>query len=254
MSTQVEERRHQDGSADSLFYTPQATPSDEAPEEVKDSVDYKKRYDDLKRHYDSTVAMNKQQATENEAIARAAQNNAPVQMPEDLQQFASEYPDLYKQVTSVAKMQSEQGDKGLEAKLEALLESQAKVQQREDKLLLKQNHPDFEQIVADDNFHAWAKTQPTEIQKWIYENPDNPELASRAIDFYKLELGIKSKTSTKTRQTAADMVSTKTTSIDTKQKRIWKESEISKLSGREYEKYEEAIDLAVSEGRVLRGQ
>jgi hypothetical protein len=247
---QPEERRHQDGSADSLFYT---EPAEKPAVVEQETTDYKKRYDDLKRHYDSTVASNKQKELETKAVERVEQTNAPVELPEDLETFKAEYPDLYAKVASVAKLQSAEGDRGLNEKLEAVMKSQATVAQREAKLTLKLSHPDFDKIVADDNFHAWAETQPKEIQKWIYENPDNPALASRAIDFYKLENGITSKPST-TRNSSADIVSTKTTSIDDKQKRIWKESEIQRMTPAQYEKFEDAIDVAVSEGRVLRGQ
>ena len=52
--------------------------------------------------------------------------------------------------------------------------------------LLKQRHPDFEDLRGDDDFHAWAKEQPGKFD-WIYNNPDNVTLASKAIDLYKLE-------------------------------------------------------------------
>jgi hypothetical protein len=46
------------------------------------------------------------------------------------------------------------------------------------------------------------------------------------------------------------MVSTKTTSVDTKEPRIWTKREINALSMDEYDKYEQEIDRAVMEGRV----
>jgi len=120
---------------------------------------------------------------------------------------------------------------------------------------LRNKHPDFEDIRGDEAFHEWAKAQPEQIQGWIYDNPDNVTLAVKAIDLYKLESGIttKSKRKTKASQTtgsAADMVSTKTTSVETKEPRIWTRREINALSMDEYDKYEQEIDRAVMEGRV----
>ena len=48
------------------------------------------------------------------------------------------------------------------------------------------------------------------------------------------------------------MVSTKTTSIDPKQDRVWTEREIAAMSINEFDKYEEEINQAISEGRVVK--
>jgi len=50
---------------------------------------------------------------------------------------------------------------------------------------------------------------------------------------------------------AADMVSTKTTSVDAKQPRIWTEREIAAMSLDQFDKYEEEIQQALTEGRVV---
>ena len=51
---------------------------------------------------------------------------------------------------------------------------------------------------------------------------------------------------------AAGMVSTKTTSVEPQQAKIWTQREIAALSIDEYDKYEEEIDRAIAEGRVAR--
>ena len=104
-----------------------------------------------------------------------------------------------------------------------------------------------------------AEKQPDQIQDWIYRNPDNIELASKAISFYKLETG-KGQSSRKrspskpkpSEMSAADMVSTKTTNVEPKQARIWTETEISKMSLDQFDKYENEIRDAISEGRVRK--
>ena len=52
------------GSADGLFFQPQATLDEAAPEEEESQprkrTNYKKRYDDLKRHYDQKLSEFKQ--------------------------------------------------------------------------------------------------------------------------------------------------------------------------------------------------
>ena len=112
------------------------------------------------------------------------------------------------------------------------------------------------QLWGDDNFHEWAKTQPEEIQRWIYKNPDNVGLASRAIDLYKMENNIAIKKSSRpsqlSRSNAADMVSTKTTGVEPQQAKIWTQREIASLSMDDYDRYEKDIDLAIQEGRVAK--
>ena len=48
------------------------------------------------------------------------------------------------------------------------------------------------------------------------------------------------------------MVSTKTTAVDAQQPKIWTEREIAAMSLDQFDKYEEEINLAVSEGRVVK--
>jgi hypothetical protein len=245
-------------SADSLFFEEQATSEDDGtPEEKRPRTNYKKRYDDLKKHYDQKISEFKQREQELEAVARSAQPQyQPPKSLEDLQRFESEYPDLYDTIETVAHMRSEEQMNALQQKLSVIEKREAEMSKRDAELALRERHPDFEDIRGDDNFHEWAKTQPEEIQRWIYKNPDNVSLASRAIDLYKMENNIAIKKSSRpsqlSRSNAADMVSTKTTGVEPQQAKIWTQREIAALSLDEYDRYEEEIDRAIQEGRVAR--
>ena len=48
------------------------------------------------------------------------------------------------------------------------------------------------------------------------------------------------------------MVSTKTTTVDAQQPKIWTEREIAAMSLDTFDKYEDEINLAVTEGRVVK--
>ena len=250
------------GNADGLFYEPtqQATPEEAPEEEVqpKQKANYKKRYDDLKRHYDQKLSEFKQRVQELEAAGRAAQPAyEPPRSEEALEAFKQEYPDLYSTVESVAHMQSQRQVADLEAQLQAMRQRESEVLRRDAETTLKDRHPDFEDLRGSDEFHEWAKEQPEQIQDWIYNNPDNVTLASKAIDLYKLENGItqtKSQPKSKKVQgSAADMVSTKTTSVEaSSQPKIWTEREIAAMSLDQFDRHEEEIKLAMEEGRVIR--
>jgi len=248
------------GDADGLFYAEsQATP-EEAPEEEaqpRKRTNYKKRYDDLKKHYDQKLAEFKQTEQELRAEAMQAQPAySPPKSEEELESFRQEYPDLYNTVETVAHMQSQRQVADLEAQLQSMRQRESEVLRREAESTLKQRHPDFEDLRGDEDFHEWAKEQPEQIQDWIYKNPDNVTLASKAIDLYKLETG-KSQTQSQPRQrrpqgSAADMVSTKTTSVDSKQPKIWTEREIAAMSLDQFDRYEDEIKQAMMEGRVVK--
>ena len=248
-------------SADSLFFEEQQEATSEekgTPQNPKAArTNYKKRYDDLKKHYDQKISEFKQREEELEAMARSAQPQyRPPKSIEDLERFKQDYPDLYDTVETVAHMRSEEQMNALQQKLSVIEKREAEMSKRDAEVKLRERHPDFEDIRGDDRFHEWAKLQPEEIQRWIYKNPDNVGLASRAIDLYKLENNIAINAPTRrsrpSKSNAADMVSTKTTSVEPQQAKIWTQREIAALSLDDYDRYEEEIDLAIREGRVAR--
>tara|TARA_R110000824_G_scaffold102394_2_gene242805 strand:+ start:918 stop:1763 length:846 start_codon:yes stop_codon:yes gene_type:complete len=251
---------HVDTAEQMFFEKPQqqaTLTNDEAPDESqaaapKKRTNYKKRYDDLKRHYDDKVNEFKQR--EQEMQAQTSPNYTTPKTHEDLEKFKREYPDLYDTVETVAHLQSSEQVNQLQGQLQAIQEREAKIVKREAEADLLANHPDFEDIRGSESFHEWAGVQPEQIQDWIYNNPDNAQLASKAIALYKIENGIQTQTKSQPKQrgSAADMVSTKTKTIDTKEPKIWSEREIAMMSLDQFDKYEEEIQQAISEGRVVK--
>ena len=99
--------------------------------------DYKKRYDDLK-HYDNKL--NEFKSREQELLEEASKNRTEYQAPkteEELEQFKTQYPDVYEVVETVAHMQSESKAKVLEERLSKLQEREAEISQREAEKRLK---------------------------------------------------------------------------------------------------------------------
>jgi len=224
-------------SADGVYYgkpkkkaTRKATPSDD---------NYKKRYDDLKKHYDTKINEFKQKEKETAAQARMHQK-----VEQTVRNKAEATAQPAKR-TQVARKPTP-----------TLQQREAKVARKEAEMSLQQAHPDFAQVRESTEFHSWAKSQPQAIQDWVYNNPNNVSLAIKAIDIYKSETGNTSLRTTgglqsKTKGSAADMVSTKTKTVDAGEPKVWSQREIASLSMDQYDKYEAEIDLAVSEGRVV---
>ena len=218
---------------------------------------YKKRYDDLKKHYDNKLAEFKYR--EQELLEEATKNRTEYKAPkteEELEKFKNDYPDVYEVVETVAHMQSESKAKVLEERLSKLQQREQELIRKDAEKRLMNRHPDFEDIRNSDDFHAWAKEQPDSIQKWIYSNADDADLASRALDLFKRDIGMdvpkETKSSSRTKKSAADMVSTKTTTVEPKQEKIWSEREIAAMSMDEFDKYEKEISDAMQEGRIVK--
>mgnify|MGYP003114996035 FL=1 len=216
--------------------------------------DYKKRYDDLKRHYDTKL--NEFKKREEELIKQAVPEYKAPKTAEELEEFKKSYPDVFEVVETVAHMQSESKAKVLEERLSKLQEREQEISQQEAEKRLRERHPDFDDIRNSDDFHKWAKEQPSSIQSWIYDNADDADLASRAIDLFKRDLGIDvpekvTKSSSKT-ESAADMVSTKTTAVEPKSEKVWSEREIAAMSMDEFDKYESEISEAMQQGRIVK--
>jgi len=256
-------------SSDSLFFdNPVSTEHDESDaieaekkQEVEATKDkpykrpnYKKRYDDLKTHYDSRL--NEFKAREQELIQEAVSNRPEYKAPksaEELEKFKNEYPDVYEVVESVAHMQSENQVAELQTRLDAMQGRETEILKREAEKDLRETHPDFDEIRNSDEFQDWASLQPESIKDWIFNNPSDATLASRALDLFKKDIGLEQpkSNSKQTKRSAADMISTKTTSVEPNQQRVWSEREITAMSVAEFDKYESEISDAMQEGRII---
>ena len=252
-----EEPTNESNEVTEVVAEPQEARQEEAKEAPYKKPDYKKRYDDLKKHYDSKL--NEFKSREEELLEEATKNRTEYTAPkteEELEQFKTQYPDVYEVVETVAHMQSESKAKVLEERLSKLQQREVEISQQEAEKRLMERHPDFDDVRNSDDFHSWAKEQPKSIQDWIYKNADDADLASRAIDLFKKDIGLetpkKKKSSSKQTKSAADMVSTKTTSVEPTQEKIWSEKEIAAMSMAEFDKYESEISEAMQQGRIIK--
>ena len=231
----------------------EATP-EERTETVEDKV-YKKRYDDLKRHYDSTLNKNKDEILKlKKQVENASKRYVPPKSKEELDAWRKEYPDVYDAVKQIAYEQADEKSKEVNSKLTELEKRQAEVLRQKAEVELARAHPDFSALRESQDFHDWASTQDSTIQSWLYDNVDNSKLVVRAIDLYKMDRGMTEKTAPKSKKDDAAIAIRKTKSGDQKtEKKTWKLSDIQKMRPGEFDRYEKEIDLARKEGRIVQG-
>jgi hypothetical protein len=234
----------------------EATP-EERPVTAEEKA-FKKRYDDLKRHYDKTLSNHKNEVTKLKTqIEQSTNKLLPPKDPNELEAWRSKYPEVYDVIQSVALNQADERAKKLEEKFQFLQGQQSQIAKEKAEVELLKRHPDFAEIRATDAFHEWAQKQDATIQGWLYDNPDNAELAARAIDLYKMDSGITTKSSTKAETKKKDAAKAVTTTkkgnqISVTEKKIWTVDEISKLKPHEFDKHEKEIMQARREGRIKR--
>ena len=224
-------------------------------------VDYKKRYDDLKRYYDRKLG--DWNTKEGDLKAQLKENRpkyTPPKSEEELKVFKEEYPDIYGVVETVSHLQSKNEMTSLQEEVEALKKKNDTLAAREAQLELSKYHPDFNDIKESDDFHNWADEQPMEIKSWIYENNNNGKLAARAVDLYKKDrgLGLDKKTTTERKQPSegADLLVKTREQVGqpNDRKPTFKSSDIRKMSDDEFMRYEKDIAMAQREGRFVQDE
>ena len=226
-----------------------------APEEKT----FKKRYGDLRRHaqekeksYQDEIFKLKQQLTQT-----AAQEIKLPKSDEEINEWAKEYPDVAKIVESIATKKAKELDSTLEERMKLIAEREAQSSRAMAEAELMRLHPDFDVIRNDQEFHDWVEMQPRWVQQALYENESDSKSAARAIDLYKVDMGITStpKKKTDSSKDAAKAVTrgSSNTPSATKsgQANQIKEADIAKMKPHEFEKNEEKIREAVQSGNFI---
>ena len=230
--------------------------SEEVEEEPTNAEErtFKKRYSDLRRHQQKQT--DELKAEINNLKAQLEQSTKKqIQLPksdEDIESWAKEYPDVAGIVETIAIKKAAEQQASLEEKVKALDDMQQSVSKQRAETELLQMHPDFDEIRNDDDFHAWAEEQPQWVQNALYENDNDARSAARAIDLYKADKNITAKKSSS--KDAAKSVSTKgkrskPTSDDSGNS--YKESDVQRMSAKEYEKHSDDIMEAIRNGKFI---
>ena len=237
----------------------------------KQTHDFKKRYDDLKRHYDTRLNEWKQEKEMLSAkLTVEAKKHDIKKLPkteEELEDFKGKYPDVYDVVETISALQASERVKGIEGRLQELRskEQEAVVQTAEKQLLSV--HPDFADLKENESFLQWLDEQPISISDGIFKNNTDVKWAARVIDLFKADIGSSRKTRSTSKKAnspqsrsqrnnrAAQAVTRTSTkkSLDEFQNdtKIWSIAEISRLKPKEFERLEKEIDRASKEGRIV---
>lgn len=232
----------------------------EAEEEAGEAVGaeertFKKRYGDLRRH-----AQQKQQELEQKINQLQSQlesaANKEMKLPkteEEIEAWASKYPEVSKIVETIAIKKAREEASQYESKFKEIETMKMDALRQKAEADLMRAHPDFDDIRDQDEFHDWVEAQPDWIQKALYENETDGKSAARAIDLYKADMGIKTKRKSEPKD-AARSVGTRgerSSPADQDTKGVFYESQVNKMSAREYEKYADQIAESIKAGKFV---
>jgi len=217
---------------------------------------FKKRYGDLRRHsQEKEKQFQKQLDDMKEQLAKATKKEMKLpKSDEDIEAWATEYPDVAKIVETIAMKKAREQSAELETRIQKIDEMSVEAKKEKAEAELMKIHPDFNDIRDSDEFHDWADEQPKWVQDALYENDNDAKSAARAIDLYKADKGIGKETKTKNDKGAAMEVSTKKNrSIPDAEGATNKilESDVQKMSADEYEQKADTIMEAIRSGNFI---
>ena len=215
---------------------------------------FKKRYGDLRRHSQKQLQeqVEKINALQSQLEKSTKQEIKLPKSDEDIDAWASQYPDVAAIVETIAIKKAKEQSSGLEARVKEIDDMRDKANRDKAEVELMTAHPDFDSIRDDDEFHEWAEEQPKWIQDALYENDDDARSASRAIDLYKADKGIKTKKTTSNKDAAKAVSKTNTRSEPSSEESgSIKESTVQKMNAHQYEKNADKIMEAIRSGKFI---
>jgi hypothetical protein len=225
----------------------------EAKEETLSAEErtYKKRYSDLRKHLNKQSEEIKELKAQMENAAKG--DIRPPKSDEEIDAWAKKYPEIASIVeTKAAKIAEEKFAKA-DKRLQEIDQLNAETQRTKSENAIRKIHPDFDELRESDDFHNWAGEQPKWVQDALYENQDDPRSVVRVIDLFKVDNGMDIKSKKRTTKEAASQVKTKrTTKIDGEgvSGQIL-ESQVQKMSAKEYEARSDDIMEAIRSGKFV---
>ena len=213
---------------------------------------FKKRYGDLRRHMqekekewnDRLESLEKRKATDAVIAPKS---------DEDIEAWAKQYPDVAGIVEKIASKKAKEMFSKAEERLKELDEAHNEALRMKAENIIRKSHDDFDELRQSDAFHDWAEAQPKWVKDALYENMDDPASVIRVIDLYKVDNGMTPAAKRDNRKAAASTVAKGTrASIDAKgvSGQI-KESDVAKMSAKEFEARQDEIQAAMSSGKFV---
>lgn len=234
----------------------EAEASSEASEDdsklSREEKSFKKRYGDLRRHMSEKEKEWKEKFDSLEARMKG-ESIVPPKSDEDIEEWAKQYPDVAGIVETIAAKKAQEMYQKAETRLAELDKIQFEATRKSAEAAIMETHPDFIKLRESDDFHDWAEEQPKWVQDAIYENADDPASVIRVIDLYKVDKGLTKTAKKADKKAAASLVSKGSkASVDAEETSGQiKESDVAKMSAKEFEERQDEINKAMRSGKFV---
>ena len=226
----------------------------EAEEETLSAEEksFKKRYGDLRRHMQEKE---KEWDEKFQAFEKRLEKESivPPKSDEDIEQWSKEYPDVAGIVETIAAKKAKEMFSKAEARMQEFDKIQVEAERTKAETTIRKSHEDFDDLRASDEFHNWADEQPKWVKDALYENSDDPASVVRIIDLYKVDKGLtKSAKKAKAKDAASTVTRRAKTQVDVEDAHdAIRESEVAKMSDREFEERSDEINKAIRSGKFV---
>lgn len=214
----------------------------------KEEESFKKRYGDLRRHM-----AEKEKEWEAKFETLKTQTSSPIVPPksdEDLQDWVSKYPDIAGIVARLVEKQIGTQLEGTINNVKELDELRWQTKKDQAEAQVRKAHSDWDDLKSSDEFHEWVEEQPKWVQDALYEQIEDSRAVIRVVDLYKADNKIANLTAKELAKQAAGVVKAPNkVAVESESGPTFSESQVEKMSAKEYEDNEAAIMKAMQEGR-----
>ena len=253
-----EEVETEEESSEEVTEAPVKEPVEEPVESEEEESDenlsreeksFKKRYGDLRRHM---AEKEKEWKESLEDHNNTVSLRAPTS-DEDIEAWAEKYPDVAAIVETIASKKADEKFAVAEERLREFDEAAYEAERTKAEITIRKSHADFDELRDSDKFHDWVESQPKWVRDALYENSDDAASVVRVIDLYKVDNGMTIAAKKKASRDAAKTVSKRSTpAVDSEgSASMIKESEVAKMSDRDFEENYDKIQKAMSSGKFI---
>lgn len=180
-----------------------------------------------------------------------------------IREWMAEFPDVAAIVLGIVEERQEARETEVNKKLDALERDRIQLAQDKARQKVNEAHKDFPQLVNSEDFQRWVADHAAKAEQGnrfsaaiveaLWGDTWDADAAIEAVNRYKQEKSTPKRTPKDDEADAVASVRGSRTREPTVQgnKPVFKESQIEKMSHREYDKYEKDIEEARLEGRIV---
>lgn len=229
------------------------------PQENRTEEDnWKKRYSDLRSYMSKKEAELQKEVEDLRKSLKEKDTDFP-KNKEEAEKWVQDYPDLARVLMTLIEERTELVREDVKNVREELTRERHELEKQKALDTVLKKHPDFLELITEDNFKNWVVAQPEvrgpvigqALYDALYKNETDAQAAIEAVNIYKADMRKTEKKNDKSAAIAVNKGGASAPQVNSDGKRKFLESEIEKLKPWEWDKLEDEIEAARREGRIV---